>query len=244
MENNSTKASLVHIAVRAENPSRLAEFYKGTFDMKIVLRGRGAVDLWDGRIFLALNPPSPTGKTGLEHFGFLVKDVDFIKERLKNNGASSVKARPAGRSFTDWRVHDPEGNAIDLSGRGYNTIPAETLQETAKGSTTNIKRLAIVSNDPSKLAAFYKNSFGMEISSQTPDMVALTDGEVELILLGRKHSSQEGILCFGFSVNDTEKISAELKEIGISVSPEPDWKSETQQQFSLRDPDGNLLTFW
>ncbi len=55
MENNSTKASLVHIAVRAENPSRLAEFYKGTFDMKIVLRGRGAVDLL-GR---GSNQPNP-----------------------------------------------------------------------------------------------------------------------------------------------------------------------------------------
>ena len=59
MENTSTTPRLVHIAVRSKNPARLAGFYKDTFDMKIVLRGRGAVDLWDGNLFLAINPPSP-----------------------------------------------------------------------------------------------------------------------------------------------------------------------------------------
>jgi hypothetical protein len=34
-----------------------------------------------------------------------------------------------------WRVHDPEGNPIDLSARGYNTIPVERLQGGDDGRT-------------------------------------------------------------------------------------------------------------
>jgi len=245
MENTSTTPRLVHIAVRSKNPARLAGFYKDTFDMKIVLRGRGAVDLWDGNLFLAINPPSPKGDTGLEHFGFVVKNAGSMTDRLKNDGASKVEARPPGRSFTDWRVHDPEGNPIDLSERGYNTIPPEQLQSAAKElGETNIKRLAIITDNPSKLAAFYKSSFGMTVSYETPDQVMVTDGEVELVLLSRKHASKEGIHCFGFCVTDKEKVSEGLKKLGISMFPVPNWKSENQQQYFLNDPDGNLITFW
>ncbi len=122
------QAKLVHIAVRSGEPRSLAEFYKRAFGLKEVLSNRRAVDLWDGHLFLAINPPSATGPMGLNHFGFVVDDVESLRPVLSRAGASKVEARPAGRSFTDWRVHDPEGNPIDLSGRGYNTIPAERLQ--------------------------------------------------------------------------------------------------------------------
>ena len=124
------QAKLVHIAVRSAEPRSLASFYKNAFGLKEVLSNRRAVDLWDGYLFLAINPPSANGPMGLNHFGFVVDDVDSLRPVLSRAGASKIEARPAGRSFTDWRVHDPEGNPIDLSSRGYDTNDSadETLQ--------------------------------------------------------------------------------------------------------------------
>ena len=94
------QAKLVHIAVRSEEPCSLADFYKSTFGLKEVLSNRRAVDLWDGYLFLAINPPSANGPMGLNHFGFVVNDVDSLRPVLSRAGASKIEARPAGRSFT------------------------------------------------------------------------------------------------------------------------------------------------
>ena len=46
---------IVHVALFTRNPRELAPFYCDVFDMKIV-HIRNAVQLWDGRTLLALNP--------------------------------------------------------------------------------------------------------------------------------------------------------------------------------------------
>jgi catechol 2,3-dioxygenase-like lactoylglutathione lyase family enzyme len=89
-------AKLVHIAVRFDDPRRLADFYKRAFGVKEVLSNRRAIDLWDGYLFLAINPPSATGPKGLNHFGFLVEDVEAFRPILSEAGAPKWKpALPA-----------------------------------------------------------------------------------------------------------------------------------------------------
>jgi catechol 2,3-dioxygenase-like lactoylglutathione lyase family enzyme len=242
-EDAVTSPQLVHIAVRTQDPAGLAAFYEQVFEMKIVRTGRGAVDLCDGRVFLALNPPSHSGWTGLEHFGFLVKDVEALGTPLRQAGASEIKARPAGRSFTDWRVHDPEGNPIDLSARGYNTVPAEEIGGIKADEIANINELVIASEAPSKLAQFYEKVFEMEIVRQKPNVVVLSDGKVNLVLLSSAQAAQKGLLSFGFRKGAGNGISKRLREIGLSVSAQPAGLGATDSQFSLRDSAGNLLTF-
>lgn len=113
-----------------------------------MLSNRRAVDLWDGYLFLAINPPAANGPMELNHFGFVVDDVESLRPVLSRAGASKVEARPAGRSFTDWRVHDPEGNPIDLSARGYNTIPADRLQNGTNDRAMNELRWLVILRDP------------------------------------------------------------------------------------------------
>jgi catechol-2,3-dioxygenase len=237
------RARLVHIALRSDDPRQLADFYKRTFGVKEVLSNRRAVDLWDGYLFLAINPPSATGPKGLNHFGFLVDDVDSLRPILEQAGASRIEARPAGRSFTDWRVHDPEGNPIDLSARGYNTIPAEALEKITQNEMCEVRRLVVLSANTSELANFYKAVFGMEPTQQSANKVVLTDGVMQLVILNLNPNPVNGLYCYGLAANGTwgEKLS-QLKNAGISVMSEPDWVKEGKQQLHLRDPEGNLVT--
>jgi catechol 2,3-dioxygenase-like lactoylglutathione lyase family enzyme len=232
---------LVHIAMRTEDPPRLASFYQDMFEMTVARNLPRVVDLWDGNIFLAINPIG-TGKAGLEHFGFQVNDLDSMRSSLKQAGASTpVSPRPAGRSFADCRVHDPEGNPVDLSDRGYNTVPAEKLKKKEKAAPT-INELVIVSESPSSLALFYKNAFGMEVVERAPTSMVVTDGSVRIVLLSRAHGLKPGLLCFSFHGEDKKRTAERLEQMGIKVSSGSPWDLASTERFSFHDPAGNLLT--
>lgn len=232
-------AKLVHIAVRSANPRALADFYKRAFGLREVLSNRKAVDLWDGYLFLAINPPTANGPMGLNHFGFLVDEVDALRPVLERAGASKVEARPAGRSFTDWRVHDPEGNPIDLSSRGYDTIPAERLEKPIDGGAMNeVRRLVILTQNPARLAEFYTEVFGLAAKNFAGGVV-LSDGVMQLVLLKR---GDAGLYGYGLAANgDTAQ---RLKTLDAAVGWEPDWLDGGRRQMVLRDPEQNLVALF
>ena len=235
------KAKLVHIAVRSANPRALADFYKRAFGLREVLSNRKAVDLWDGYLFLAINPPTANGPMGLNHFGFLVENVDALRPVLERAGASKVAARPAGRSFTDWRVHDPEGNPIDLSSRGYDTIPAERLENPREdGAMNEVRRLVIRTQNPERLAEFYTEVFGLAAKNFT-DGVVLTDGVMQLVLLDR--GADSGLYGYGLAARGDGTLRR-LKNLDTPITSEPDWIDEGKRQMVLRDPEGNLAAIF
>ena len=235
-------AKLVHIAVRSANPRALADFYKRAFGLREVLSNRKAVDLWDGYLFLAINPPSANGPMGLNHFGFLVDDVDALRPALVRAGASKVEARPAGRSFTDWRVHDPEGNPIDLSSRGYDTIPAERLEKPVGGGAMNeVRRLVISTQNPERLAEFYTEVFGLPAKDFTGGVV-LTDGVMQLVLL-KRGGSDGGLYGYGLAANSDDTLTR-LKTLDAAAGWEPDWLDRDKRQMVLRDPEENLVALF
>lgn len=106
-----------HIAIVTSNQEKLATFYKTAFGMKEVHGIGSALYLSDGYMNLALIKKTPQLKVdeGLYHFGFEVDDVEALEAPLKESGASSeVQPRPKNRD-AEFRVHDPDGNAIDLA---------------------------------------------------------------------------------------------------------------------------------
>jgi catechol-2,3-dioxygenase len=110
-----------HIAIASANREKLAEFYKQAFGMKHVQGEGGAIYLSDGAINLALNPVYAGREAGLYHLGFEVEDLETLKKKLKDAGASSeVQRRPRNRE-AEYRVLDPDGNPIDLSTHGWPT---------------------------------------------------------------------------------------------------------------------------
>src|SRR5258708_32661252 len=88
---------LRHIAIAAEDPEKMAEFYKKAFDFKEVGRPNGVladgVFLSDGTLNMAILKfkTDQIGKgmdfTGLHHFGVLVEDVDAAGKKLAGLGA-------------------------------------------------------------------------------------------------------------------------------------------------------------
>jgi catechol 2,3-dioxygenase-like lactoylglutathione lyase family enzyme len=111
-----------HIAIRADDQKKVAEFYKRTFGMKEV-RNDGddrALYLADGYITLAILRKRDGLPLGIDHFGFQVDDADKVGRAAADAGGSAkLEERPRDGRFAEFRVHDPVGSPIDLSEAGW-----------------------------------------------------------------------------------------------------------------------------
>ena len=119
-------ARIRHLAILTENVENLVRFYTTAFGLKIVHGVGTATYLSDGHVNLAIIPIGPERKVetmelkpGLYHFGFEVEDVAALRDACKEfNAATEVDKRPPDRE-AEYRVHDPDGNPIDLSQHGW-----------------------------------------------------------------------------------------------------------------------------
>jgi catechol-2,3-dioxygenase len=243
---------IVHVALFTRNPRELAPFYRDVFDMEIV-HSRNAVQLWDGRTLLALNPWRGIGEEklridevgepqakGFDHFGFQITDVEATKNHLhKNYPACEISKRPAGRTFTEWRAHDPEGNRIDLSEMGYKPVSEDELQSMAVQTPCQIKRIVIGAENIAPLAEFYQRGFGMKVAQQTAGESLLTDGATELQLI-KSDSADAGFQSLGFRLFDQDRMLALARRAGVTMSRTEN-RDGASAEFQLRDPDGNQL---
>jgi catechol-2,3-dioxygenase len=105
-----------HIAIVTLNQEKLGNFYKTVFGMKEVKGIGSALHLSDGYMNLALIKKTPELKVGegLYHFGFEIDAIEPLEHVLEQvEAASEIQPRPKNRD-AEFRVHDPDGNAIDL----------------------------------------------------------------------------------------------------------------------------------
>lgn len=112
-------ARIRHLAIVTENRERLVKFYTTAFAMKVVEGVGPAIYLSDGYINLAIIQKRPEYEEGLYHFGFEVENIEALRPVFKQLGAATeVEKRPQNRE-AEYRVHDPDGNPIDLSQHGW-----------------------------------------------------------------------------------------------------------------------------
>ena len=112
-------ARIRHLAIVSENRERLVKFYTTAFGMKVIDGVGPAIYLTDGYLNLAIIQKRPTNEEGLYHFGFEVEDIDALRPVVEELGASTeIQKRPTNRE-AEYRVHDPDGNPIDLSQHGW-----------------------------------------------------------------------------------------------------------------------------
>lgn len=121
-------AQIRHLAIRTEEPERLAQFYIEVFGFKELHRGSHpghpagkSVHLTDGYFELAiLDNSAQESPNGLYHFGIKIEDMEETLKRFKKFRADKpIRQRPQGTPFAEMRVSDPEGNLIDLSVHGF-----------------------------------------------------------------------------------------------------------------------------
>ena len=111
---------LRHIALYTPNPQRMADFYCGVFDMREVDKtDRSSIFVSDGYFNLALLYQRKEEPVGLNHFGFHVESNEEMQRRAQKAGVRPGAARPERIPFAEYRIHDPEGNGIDISQKGW-----------------------------------------------------------------------------------------------------------------------------
>jgi catechol 2,3-dioxygenase-like lactoylglutathione lyase family enzyme len=132
-------ARIQHIAIRARDNEKLAEFYKTTFGMTEVFRqpagnsGRQAFYLSDGNINVALLPCGPDATEGIDHFGFHIEDLAQTTKVAEEQGASQGSSTvPRDGRFAEVFVRDPVGVRIDLSVAGWATQPLSAEEAKAR----------------------------------------------------------------------------------------------------------------
>jgi catechol 2,3-dioxygenase-like lactoylglutathione lyase family enzyme len=109
-----------HIALYTPDPQRLAVFYCNVLDMQEVERtDRSSIFVSDGYFNLALLYKRTEEPLGLNHFGFHVRSNDEMRARAEKAGVPAGARRPERIPFAEYRVHDPEGNGIDISQKGW-----------------------------------------------------------------------------------------------------------------------------
>ena len=116
-----TRYPIRHIALYTADPKRLSNFYGDAFGMKEVAHSdRSSIFVSDGYFNLALlYQRVREEKNGFNHFGFHVDDLEQIRDRAEKAGTRRGAARPSRIPFAEVRLHDPEGNGVDISVKGW-----------------------------------------------------------------------------------------------------------------------------
>jgi catechol 2,3-dioxygenase-like lactoylglutathione lyase family enzyme len=135
------KPKLRHLAIFTTRPRELAEFYRQVFDMEIVHTGHEPgygdfVFVSDGYMNLALLPNKVDGDitVGLNHFGFVVDNIEEIRRRIGTMGLKLPEKRPSHRPYAEYRGTDGDGNLFDLSEHGYERTETGEEREKRKAS--------------------------------------------------------------------------------------------------------------
>jgi len=112
-----------HLALYTADPKKLSDFYGGVFQMKeVAYSDRSSIFVSDGYFNVALlYQRASEEKNGLNHFGFHVQDLEAMRDRAEKAGVRRGAKRPDRIPFAEYRLHDPEGNGIDISVKGWKT---------------------------------------------------------------------------------------------------------------------------
>ena len=110
-----------HIALYTADPKRLSNFYGEALGMKEISQtDRSSIFVSDGYFNLALlYQRVREEKNGFNHFGFHVNELEEVRDRAEKAGTRRGAARPSRIPFAEVRIHDPEGNGIDISVKGW-----------------------------------------------------------------------------------------------------------------------------
>lgn len=218
-----------HAAIVSENFVREAKFYEAIFGMKRskpgseeeqkAIRNNYAVSISDGYVGVTVIGRKPGYIPGLHHFGVDVDDVDEAMSRIKKNYPEvAVLKRPSNRPFATYGAHDPEGNYFDLTQEGMSNRRDVYVQQ-QREQPRRIHHLKLRVMNPSKIAAFYRDSFDLTEAEKALDdpNFYLTDGKMTLIIAPWKMSDFEGagidrpgLEHIGFKVESVESVKTEL----------------------------------
>jgi catechol 2,3-dioxygenase-like lactoylglutathione lyase family enzyme len=265
-------AKIRHCAIWSDGYERSARFYETIFGMRFFTtqgaaerdpsnRSRG--QLSDGIIGLALNPRPPGYRSGLDHFGFQLQDLDKVREKIKQDYPDTIFTKGLeGVAFAGLRITDPVGTHIDIAQEGGANLRGGYSRDEGWEQPRHLHHIAIRAVKPGLLAEFYQKVFELtEVKNlSTGGGICLTDGKSYLLIRPCENysyrSMTQGLDHVGFEVEDLEAVKRELDDLGRSF-PESaprkifvgrngallqrDIDSCSLGQYAIADPDGVLI---
>jgi catechol 2,3-dioxygenase-like lactoylglutathione lyase family enzyme len=122
---------LAHLALNALDTDAVCDFYMNVFGFRELFAAHAHRrsdpnyrnrHVGDGYTNVAIqvfynDEPGHEARFGIAHMGFIVKDSAETTKAVE--GEATITRRPSTRTQSEARMRDPEGNACDLSGRGW-----------------------------------------------------------------------------------------------------------------------------
>ncbi len=257
-------AEIQHLAICTKNNRRLARFYQLIFGLEEswnrFQNSPYAFYMSDGYLnlnCLQIRPGSSYNRivdgqeimpdVGINHIGFTVKSVKDVEQRLSSlNPPVKLVASPQDGRYEEWRITDPDGTIFEIAEGGWEAGGPERLPA--------IRYVGIRSEDPERLASFYKSALPIREVNRVTDptgearAIFLSAGKTALGLLKKTSASKDGFERVGFQVSSIDEIKQRLHnappylypgepEVNVMSAPSGD----PGKSLYLKDPDGNIV---
>jgi catechol 2,3-dioxygenase-like lactoylglutathione lyase family enzyme len=106
-----------------------------------------------------------------------------------------------------------------------------------------IRHIAIYTEKPAEVAAFYCKAFDLKEVQRSPrGTIYLSDGYINVaLLIPRGGSHPKGLHHFGFEVDSVEATQKRLKEIKTDIEIEDPLPGVAFAEYKVKDPEGNTF---
>ena len=237
-------ARIRYVAIVAEDPEKLADFYKRYLAMKEIARtAEGDVSLTDSFYNLTLlrsrgGVDEPT-EPGLHHLGFQVESLEEVEARYKSLCPSGkISKEQGGPHRGALRIYDRDGKAISLSEGTFGVTGTERR-------FPRIRHVAFATPNPTETLEFYSKIFGIKElptshefrSNGLPNRFA-GDGATNFAMHpyppGVGQDPRPGFNHIGFLVSDIDAVVKNMSA-AVRVAPRPADRPFAELRF--KDPD-------
>ena len=171
---------LRRLAITAENPVKLAAFYREVFELDQIGAEGGVVYLSDGIFNLALLPETGDAATGLKGVGFDTVQVESIRMKLAQTAnVNQTLVERDSNAGIEYKIHDPDGNLIGVRARAFDV--------SNRHGPVPIRHVALYTPDPQRLADFYWHVLDMKkVERRDRASIFVSDGYLNLALVPAK----------------------------------------------------------
>lgn len=104
---------------------------------------------------------------------------------------------------------------------------------------TRLRHIAIIVPDPEKAAKFFETAFGMTRAGEARRGIYMTDGTMNVALLGKEKDDEPiGLYHFGMWVDDLDEAEKKVKEAGGSYLAGKPTSPKSYYEAKYQDPLG------
>jgi len=104
---------------------------------------------------------------------------------------------------------------------------------------TRLRHIAIVVPDVQKAKKFFEDAFGMTQAGEARRGIYMTDGTMNVALLGQERpDEQTGLFHFGVWVDDLDQAEAQIKNAGGSYLTGRPTSTKSYYEAKYKDPNG------